>query len=50
MYYIFNILYFIPGLSYNSMSILIYYTGEINTGVKISINPYRTNVENRVSS
>jgi len=40
MFYIFNILYFIPGLSYNPMSIVIYYTGEINTAVKISMKHY----------
>jgi len=37
MYYNFNILHFVLGLSNNSMLILTYYTGKINTGVKISI-------------
>jgi len=37
MYYNFNILHFVLGLSNNSVLIPIYYTGEINTGVKISI-------------
>lgn len=37
MYYNFNILHFVLGLSNNSMLIRIYYTGKIDTGVKINI-------------
>lgn len=37
MYYNFNILRFVLGLSNNSMLKIIQYIGKINTGVKINI-------------